>query len=201
MDHPPLLIIDVQNGFINDKSRHVVQPVLSLARHWRAHGAPIYMSKFVNSKGSQWERLIGWSRLKNDSEVALSAELDELAVDATVFRKTTYTAVVGPFLKDLQHHKWPSVVICGIATDSCVLATAVDLFDSYPALRPIVVQDACASQAGAKAHRAGLFLLGRLIGTEQLVDVASIVNKPLRGTASGEDDPSGPVALAGPATR
>lgn len=190
----PLLIIDVQNGFVNNNSQHVLEPVLSLAKHWKAQGAPIYMTQFVNTEDSQWERLIGWSRLKDEHEIALSPQLDELSDKATVYRKNTYTAVVGPFLDDLQQERWPAVVVCGIATDSCVLATAIDLFEFSDSLRPIVVSDACASQAGTEAHDAGLFLLGRLIGTNQLVTTASV----LGADAESDGTHDGPLAIASP---
>jgi len=133
------------------------------------------MTQFVNRQGSQWERLFGWSRLRDEAEIALDPSIAVYAKYASVFRKDTYTAVVGPFLDDLRRQQWSEVVVCGIATDSCVLSTAIDLFEAPESLRPIVVSDACASQAGDKAHQAGLYLLGRLIGVDQLVDAETVV--------------------------
>jgi nicotinamidase-related amidase len=68
-----------------------------------------------------------------------------------------------------------TVVVCGIATDSCVLATAIDLFEY--GLRPIVVKDACGSHAGRKAHEAGLFIIERFIGSKQLVMSSDLLSE------------------------
>jgi len=56
---------------------------------------------------------------------------------------------------------------CGIATDGCVLKTAVDLFEA--GIRPVVLTDAVSSHAGDEVHQAGLLLISRFIGGEQLV--------------------------------
>jgi len=170
MKETPLLIVDVQSGFVNNKSRHVIPVILRLADRWLSLGWPIYLSQFTNHRGSQWERLLGWSRLMDETEIALSEELNGLRSRATVYRKRTYSCVVGPFLEGLRASDWESVVVCGIATDSCVLATAVDLFE-FPErdIRPIVLKDACASHAGPRAHESGLFIIERFIGARQII--------------------------------
>jgi nicotinamidase-related amidase len=171
----PLVIVDVQNGFVNNNSRHVLPQVTRLARHWIDRGWPVYMSQFTNTSGSQWERLLGWSKLEREDEIALHMDLEELAKSAKVFQKYTYTCVTDIFASDLATNDWQSVYLCGIATDGCVLATAIDLFefDERP-IRPIVVEDACASHAGQEVHDKGIHLLQRFIGRDQIVMSSSI---------------------------
>jgi nicotinamidase-related amidase len=160
-----------------------------LADRWLLLGWPIYLSQFVNEHGSQWERLLGWSRLISEDEVALSPELGFLKTQATVYRKHTYSCLVGPFLEDMRCSSWNDVVICGIATDSCVLATAIDLFEfSDRHIRPVVVQDGCASQAGKVAHDAGLFLLKRFIGAQQIITSDELLDE---GSSTGVHDTLG----------
>jgi nicotinamidase-related amidase len=53
-----------------------------------------------------------------------------------------------------------------------VLKTAVDAFERD--LTPWILKDACASHAGPKAHAAGLFITGRFIGTNQIIQTTSI---------------------------
>lgn len=174
--HTPLLIVDVQNGFVNDNSRHIVPNVKKLAEHWIRKDAPVYMSQFTNFPGSQWETLIGWRRLTDEKEIAIIAELSEVAERANVYRKRSYSCLVGPFLEDLKKHRWGEVVICGIATDGCVLATAIDLFEYAPhPIRPVVVSDAVASHAGAPIHEAGLLLIDRFIGKSQVVPTSTLI--------------------------
>ncbi|MFD4406738.1 cysteine hydrolase family protein [Nocardia sp. NPDC058499] len=65
------------------------------------------------------------------------------------------------------------VFLCGIATDACVLATAIAVFDA--GLTPWVVCDACASNANRtppqRLHNAALMLLDRFVGTGHLIDI------------------------------
>lgn len=166
----PLLVVDVQNGFVNENSRHILPVVTALVSDWLERGAPVYMSQFTNRSGSQWNRLLHWSRLSSEAEIALCPELARLSQNVTTYRKESYSCVVGPFLDDLQRASWTDVVVCGIATDGCILATVIDLFE-YKArqLRPVVVSDACASHAGPEINDAGLLLIQRFIGREQVV--------------------------------
>ena len=177
MTKPPLLIIDVQAGFVNENSRHVVPVIRALADEWLDDRAPIYMSQFTNKPGSQWERLLGWKRLQGEDEIRFCSELELVSKRAVTYRKESYSCMVGRFLRDLRKHRWTDVVLCGIATDGCVLATAVDLFE-YAGwnIRPIVVRDACASHAGENVNDAGLLLIERFIGREQVIPSAALLN-------------------------
>lgn len=191
MQDAPLLIVDVQNGFVNDNSRHVVGVIRMLAEQWLAKDAPVYMSQFVNHEGSQWDRLLGWTRLTSEGEIALFPELADISRGATVFRKQSYSCMVGPFLADLERADWTDVLICGIATDGCVLATAVDLFEyRRRAIRPIIVKDACASHAGEEVNDAGLLLLERFIGREQFVLSTDLLHRQgQNGAGRAKRDP------------
>ena len=71
------------------------------------------------------------------------------------------------FLNELRQSGTTEVSLCGIDTDACVMATALDLFQN--GIRPVVLAEACASHAGPDYHEAGLKLLARLIGREQIV--------------------------------
>jgi nicotinamidase-related amidase len=178
----PLLIVDVQNGFVNDNSRHVLPAVRELALRWVDAGLPIYMSQFTNHAGSQWERLIGWKRLASEHEIAIHDDLADVAARAKTFRKRTYTCLVGPLLDDLDRERWSEVVLCGIATDGCVLATAIDLFEySGHHVRPVVVRDACASHAGEAVHTAGIQLIERFIGRSQVVSIDDLFREDRSG--------------------
>jgi nicotinamidase-related amidase len=166
----PLLIVDVQCGFINSSTEHILPMLGEVAKRWIDRGWPIYMSQFTNFSGSQWERLLGWYRFQSDADVALHPSLSVLVPYATVFRKRSYTCLIDPFLSDLARHSWAEVALCGIATDGCVLATAKDLFEFAPRpIRPVVLEDLCASHAGAEVHREGLHLIQRFIGRDQIV--------------------------------
>jgi nicotinamidase-related amidase len=168
-----LLVVDMQNGFLGEKSRHITPSVVSLVEAFRSRGLPIVFTRFHNKPQSQYERLIGWSRLRTSPEIDLTPQLDQVA--DSVIDKTTYSAFTPEFSDMIAKQRWQTIAICGVATDGCVLKTAVDAFERD--LIPIVVHDACASHAGQDIHEAGLTLLRRFIGKNQIVDTHTLLSR------------------------
>lgn len=157
----PLLIIDVQKGFINDWTAHIPRAVEALSRCYDR----VLVTRFINREGSSYRRLIHWDRFapgSEDTELAF-----ERPLDAPVIEKFTYTCVDTGFRARLEMMDATEVHLCGIATDNCVLKCAVDLFET--GYRPVVLGAACASHAGPDYHDWGLKILKRLIGPEQVV--------------------------------
>ena len=158
----PLLIIDVQKGFINDATRHIPARVADLARHYDQ----VIVTRFINREGSAHRRLIHWDRFAPGSDDTPLAF--EPPAGAAMIEKSTYSCVDAAFRARLELIGAEEVHICGIATDNCVLKCAVDLFES--GFRPVVLADYCASHAGIEYHRWALKILKRMIGAEQVRD-------------------------------
>ncbi|GAA5050483.1 nicotinamidase-related amidase [Thermocatellispora tengchongensis] len=87
----------------------------------------------------------------------------------------------------VEERGWRDLYVCGIATESCVPATALGAFGLD--LTPWVIVDACASSAGEEAHEAGLLVTRRFIGAGQLGLVADVpeevVASPVVGRGPG----------------
>lgn len=165
-----LVVVDVQNGFVNEKSQHVVEPISCFVQDWIDAGKKVVFTRFINLPGSQWEKLIGWTRLCDSPEIDLHPNILFAVKDSDTVRvidKYSYSSFT-PELEEIIAREEPGrILICGIATDQCVLQTAVDLFENKKI--PIVLSDLCASEAGNEAHEAGLFLLRRFIGKNQVI--------------------------------
>ena len=156
-----LIVIDVQKGFITDDTALIPGAVQAL----QADYGHVIATRFLNPSVSQHRKLIGWERFTpGTEEVELAFSPPE---DAWVYDKTTYTAVTPALLERLDQWGINTVDLCGIATDGCVLKTAVDLFEA--GLRPRVLSQYCASHGGPDCHQAGLTLLRRFIGERQVV--------------------------------
>lgn len=163
MENPrsALLIIDVQVGFVNGATRHVVPKVEALQKQY----PHVYATRFINAEGSPYRNLLDWHRFYESSD---DVPLAFNPVDGViVIDKQVYTCVTPAFLDDLRSKGIEEVAICGIDTDACVSACAVDLFEN--GIRPILLSEACASHAGAEYHEAALRILTRLIGKRQIV--------------------------------
>lgn len=159
-----LLVVDVQNGFVNEHTAHVIAPVNVLIGACSGRGSHVAYTRFVNTPDSGYVRWIGWARFMHDPENALFDDLDAGA--GPVFVKHGYTAFTDEFSEYVAGLRVERLILCGIATDGCVLKTAVDAFER--GIEPVVVTDACASHAGREVHEAGLMLLSRFIGAGQL---------------------------------
>ncbi|MEV7198066.1 isochorismatase family cysteine hydrolase [Streptomyces sp. NPDC093510] len=182
----PLFVIDVQNGFVNDRSRHVVPVIADLVSCWERAGGPVLFSRYINHPDSPFVRLLDWTALQEAPETDLVPELTAAAARATaVIDKGTYGAFPRIVIDDFRDNGWEEVVLCGIATDSCVLKTAADAFEAD--ITPWIVTDACASEAGPDVHQAGLTVARRMIGARQLIttlDIQEFVPVPAERTCA-----------------
>ena len=86
------------------------------------------------------------------------------------FTKNVYSCVNKEFLqllKKVNDGKLPEqLYICGIDTDCCVLSTDISLFEN--SIKPIVLENFCASNGGVESHKAGIKALSRLIGNDNI---------------------------------
>jgi Amidases related to nicotinamidase len=161
MGGSPLLIIDVQKGFINDWTAHVPARVASLQDSFN----PVIITRLYNPQKSLYRRLIGWS------EFSLGSTETQLAFaphdGATIIDTSSYNGVDGTLLNRFRSDAVNRVHLCGIATEGAVLLTAVGLFEQ--GIEPVVLAHACGSVAGHESHEAALQILRRLIGVKQVI--------------------------------
>lgn len=63
--HAALIVTEMQNRFINDRSRSVIPKVVELVEHWETTGRPVVFTRYHNYPGSPFERLIHWSSVQS----------------------------------------------------------------------------------------------------------------------------------------
>ncbi|MCP4330456.1 MAG: cysteine hydrolase [Alphaproteobacteria bacterium] len=160
---PPscLFIIDVQSGFINRWTSDIPARVEALQNRFDH----LVATRFYNPEGSFYRRLIGWDRFAPGSDDIALAFTPR--VDARIVDKAQYSCLTAEVAEFLTSSGIERAHLCGIATDNCVLKTAVDLFER--GIEPVVMADYCASHGGPECHQAGLLLLARFIGGDQIV--------------------------------
>jgi len=168
-----LVVVDVQNGFIRPPSASVVPVIRDLVQRWRNAGGDVVFTRYLNYPGSPFERMIHWTQLQDSPQIDIVPELQPAANRATAVLDKTIYSLFSPEGKELvSSHGWTDLYICGIATESCVLKTAVDAFELD--LTPWVIEDASASHAGQAAHDAGILVIQRFIGAGQIIRVADV---------------------------
>jgi nicotinamidase-related amidase len=160
----PLLVVDVQRGFINQFTRHIpgrIKRLIDMGDY-----APVLLTVFVNTPGSPYQRMLDWHGCAGPPETDLVDELQPLAGDNNVFHKQGLTGLPDDLAERLRDERFSEMSVVGIDTDMCVLKIAMDMFDL--GIEPVVLVDCCASTAGLQAHLAGLAILSRNIGPHQL---------------------------------
>ena len=178
LDKAALLVVDAQNGFVNEHSQHVIPTIVDLTSKWAATGRPTVFTRYWNYEGSPYENLIGWRALYGPPDTDIVEELLPFTsqVGARLLDKTTYTALTDEGLALLTELDVTHLVICGIATDACVLKTALDAFEQ--GYVPWVVQDAVASNAtrhsAQEIHDSALLHISRLVGAGQVLTTRDI---------------------------
>jgi len=161
-----LLVVDVQEGFINDFTRHVPRRVATLIE--RDTFDPILFTRFINTESGPYQRFIGWDACAEEPETNLVHDVAVHAREPHIFTKPGYAGVPDALTEHLRDEEIERISIVGIDTDMCVLKIAMDIFDLN--IEPFVLVDCCASTAGLQAHLAGLAVLARNIGADHLRD-------------------------------
>ncbi|MFI5541548.1 cysteine hydrolase family protein [Nocardia sp. NPDC051900] len=188
-DKTVLMVVDAQKGFVNEFSAPAVPVIVDLATKWADTGRPTIFTRYFNYTDSPWEKLIGWRALYGPPETDIVEDLAPLTArpNAHTLDKTVYTALTPEGLELLGRLDVTDLIICGIATDACVLKTALDAFElGYV---PWVVRDAVASNAtrhpAQEIHESALLHISRLVGASQLIDAEEVSG--LIEQASGND--------------
>jgi nicotinamidase-related amidase len=167
-----LVVVDAQNYFLRPPSAHIVPIIADLVHRWQLAGSDVLFTKYFNYPNSPFERLIPWAEMKGPPQTDIISELQEYAGHATVLNKTIYSMFSPDGDSLVQERGWTNLYICGFATESCVLKTAVDAFERN--LTPWVIEDASASHSSSAAHEAGIFVTQRFIGEGQIIRVADM---------------------------
>lgn len=162
----PLLVVDVQIGFINDFTHHIPQRIVRLIQ--QDVYSPVIFTRFINAPDGPYTRLLEWDGCHQEPETELSEDLAPYVQPQFVFSKPGLCGMPNELAEYLCEHHIQQVAVVGIDTDMCVLKIAMDLFDR--GIEPIVLTDCCASTAGLQAHLAGLAVLSRNIGAQRLRD-------------------------------
>jgi len=165
-----LIVVDAQKGFVTASSEGVLPRLEAL----QARFDRVILTKFQNPDPSPFRRILDYCKLAPESEdtaLAISPRHD-----AVVVSRALYTCITAELLGILSEWGVREVHVAGIATEACVLKTALDLFEAD--IRPIVIADACASDKNDRFHTMALELITSLIGGDNVINSAAVTGRP-----------------------
>lgn len=177
-DRQTLVVIDMQAAFHDPASMWCVPRyaeaeanIATLLDH--CAGPPVW-TRFVRDpeeSGAWSDYYDRWHELRLPADAA-EWELTTAAGDGDEVLDLPTFSKWGPELDALTSAA-PELVVCGVATDCCVLGTVLGAADAG---RPVtVVGDACAGVTDT-AHQQALDLMGLLSPMVTLTDTASFIN-------------------------
>ena len=157
-----LLVIDMQNAFINENTKHIIDKINKLIDKNKFDD--IVFTKFINYNNSIYTRKLNYYDCIDESS-------NKLIIDTRnykVINKKTYTALNDELKKYLKESNINEIYLCGIDTECCILKTAFDLFENE--YNVYVLKDYCACTYGIKRHNNALEILKRNIGKDSVID-------------------------------
>ncbi len=156
-----LLVIDVQNDFINKNTKFLPQKIKDLINQKKFDN--VVFTRFINSLESVFYKNLNWQGCLTSESQALAIKTGE----CLVIDKTVYTALNEELKNYIAKNKISKVYLCGIDTECCVLKTALDLFEN--GLDVYVLKDCCACTHGKTRHENALKILKRNIGKDKII--------------------------------
>lgn len=128
MSRTALIVLDLQNCFIGERTKFLPQKI---KKHIETQKYDfIIFSKFINSKDSNFVKKLNWNKCKHSPETDIVPELSEIALENHIFEKSTYSVFKSKqFVNFLSQNKISKLFFCGLDLDACVLASVFEAFD------------------------------------------------------------------------
>lgn len=155
-----LLVIDVQNDFVNDNTKNTLIKIKELVNS--NNYDLIAFTRFINDEDSIWYKKLNYKgcMTKEQQKIVIDTENNK------IFDKKIYTAVNDELKDYIRENDISEIYLCGFDTDACVQKTAIDLFEQN--YEVYVLEDYCMSHRGEELHNIVIDNLKRLIGTDSI---------------------------------
>lgn len=165
------LIIDMQNGFVNEHTEGLDKKILDFFEQVRDKVLTAG-TRYVNHEHTACYVFEGWkSCMKGTEEAEIIPSLRP--VMTRVFDKDKYSCWNDEMRTFIQEHGIEKVYFAGVNTGCCVLHSVLDCYNDL--VDCTVIEDLCGSTSGKREHEAALDVLrsciteGRVISSEQAV--------------------------------
>ena len=133
-----LIVVDLQKGLMtNSIYVELCKKIETYIKKNKKKYSKIFFTKFINDKNSLYETKLKWTNLQSEDSQEFMIKLPDNAI---IMQKHGY----GLSQDDLEKIKMTGEVdICGIQTDACVYAIALQLWDA--GIFPNVLINYCAT--------------------------------------------------------
>lgn len=163
-----LLVIDLQENFINDNTKNVPNSINKLINSNVANH--IVFTKFINGDNSNFYKILNYKGCMSEKDRNIVIDTK----DYKVIEKRIYTAYNDELKLYIDTNNIKTIYLYGIDTDACVLKTAIDLFENNFDVK--VIEDCSMSHSGIEYHNFAINMLKKLIGSQNVIKMLGSVN-------------------------
>src|SRR6185295_4960224 len=112
-----LVVIDVQNCFINEHSKDVPAKIHGhLSAHKQQYDFVIF-TKFVNKPNSPFINCLKWDGAMAPEETKIDPKLEDFLTEDNVFEKETYSIFKAPKINEfIKDNKISKIFLCGLTS-------------------------------------------------------------------------------------
>lgn len=165
-----LVIVDMQNGFINENTSHLPHKIAEFISTHNCFDM-ISATRYCNTPDTACFKLGGWRECMSGTyDADIAAEIKPYV--QRIFDKTTYSGFTAEFKQFINNEGFDRLYFCGVNTDCCVLATVFSCYDSV--MDCAVIADLCASTLGNVKHENALELLRDNITNQRVISSRDI---------------------------
>lgn len=155
-----LIVIDVQNYFVNEKTKGLPNKIANFIEKNKFDF--VLFTQFVNKDNSNFVKLLNWEKCFSSPDIDIHKTLRRFSTSKNTFKKTAYSMFKAEGFTDfLKKNNIGILSVCGIDTDSCVLASAYDAFDLGYQLK--VIKKLCQSHSGEEYNSAAVRIINKSI--------------------------------------
>ena len=158
-----ILIVDMQNGFINDNNRQIIEKINKYLENNKFDN--VIYTRYRNYNDSPFVKILDWRAMTTLEEQEFCVNFLK---DAMVIQKVGY-GVRQEDILNLKELDIDEIEVCGTDTDACVLAIAFLLFDNN--IKPIILKDLCASSSSnIEMHNMAIKVMERQFGSKNVIN-------------------------------
>ena len=140
-----LIIVDMQNGFVNDNNRFLVDRINNYIKE-NKFDYVIY-TKYINNEISPFVEILNYTSLMSEDEQRFVIEENPDCHKKMVFEKMGY-GLTQKMIDDIKSLGIKEAELCGTDADACVMAIAYNLFDN--GIKPVILRELVGSSSRNK---------------------------------------------------
>ena len=164
-DRTLFLIVDMQNGFINNYTKDLVGKIYDFQSRIKDRVITAG-TRYVNHEGTACYLFEGWkSCMAGSEEAEVVPMLRESMVK--VLDKDKYSCWNDEMKAFVREYGIKKIYFAGVNTGCCVLNSVLDCYNDL--VDCAVIEDLCGSTSGMKEHEAALTVLRSCITDERVV--------------------------------